>query len=371
MQKININCPINGTGYGITSFNILKALDQQNIHLSLFPIGANMELNNEEDKILIKKCLDNSSSFSYNAPCLKIWHQHDLALKVGNGHYYSFPFFEIDTLTEREKHHLNYSEYIFVASKWAKTILQNNGINKPIYVSPLGVNMDIFYDPIKIKMEKNNYIFFHIGKWEHRKSQDMLLRAFDSAFSNEDTVELWLLPFNPFLSEEENNYWFNLVDQCKLKDKIKIFGRLPSQQHVAEFIYHGDCGVFISRAEGWNNEIIETMAMNKPVIVTDYSAHTEYCNNNNSYLVSVKETEPANDGKWFFGQGNWAKLGQNELDQTINHMKYVYSNRIDSNSDGVKTAQKYSWQNTANIINHTLTQNNSYHANTKTKRKRR
>lgn len=371
MKNINLNCPINSTGYGITSFNILNALCNLDINISLFPIGTNIELNTEEDKSLIKKCLDNSNEFTYNAPCIKIWHQHDLASRVGNGHYYTFPFFEIDKLVDREKHHLNYSDYIFVASKWAKQVLQDNGVTKPIYVAPLGVDTNIFHEPIKIKVEKPNYTFFHIGKWEHRKSHDFLLRAFDAAFTTNDNVELWLLPFNPFLTEKENAVWFDLVDQCKLKDKIKVFGRLPSQKHVAEFIYHGDCGVFVSRAEGWNNEIIESMAMNKPIIATNYSAHTEYCNDKNSYLVSVDETEPANDGKWFFGQGNWAKLGQNEFDQTVHYMKYVYNNRIETNEAGVSTAKKYSWNHTADIINQTLIKNNSYHANTKAKTKRR
>jgi hypothetical protein len=113
------------------------------------------------------------------------------------------------------------------------------------------------------------------------------------------------------------------------------------------------------------------MAMNKPVIATNYSAHTEYCTNKNCYLVNIDDLEPANDGKWFNGSGNWAKLGQNQLEQTIEHMRYVYNNRVDSNPEGVSTAEKYSWINTANIIQQTLTRNNSYHANTKARKKRR
>jgi len=179
------------------------------------------------------------------------------------------------------------------------------------------------------------------------------------------------LPFNPFLNEQENNYWFSLVDNCRLKDKIKVFGRLQTQYQVAQFIDNCDCGVFVSRAEGWNNEIIESMAMNKPVIVTNYSAHTEYCNKDNSYLVDIDSLEPANDGKWFDGSGNWAKIGQNQFDQIVSHMKFVYSNHIDSNSNGVLTAKKYSWDHTASIIQSSFLKNNSYYANTKKKTKRR
>jgi len=364
MKNININCPINGTGYGITSLNITKNLVELDIDLSLFPIGNNIELNSAEDQDIIKKLLVNASSFNYDSPCLKIWHQHDLANRVGRGAYYVFPFFELDTLKDREKHHLNFCDYIFVASQWGKRILEQNGITKPIYVAPLGVDTNIFKEPIKIKTDNDKYVFFHIGKWEHRKSQDFLFKVFESAFTDKDDVELWLLPSNPFLNEQETNYWIGLAEECGLKNKIRIFDRLPTQYHLAEFIYHGDCGVFLSRAEGWNNEITECMALNKPVIVTDYSAHTEYCTSDNSYLVSVTDIEPANDGKWFFGHGNWAKLGKDQLDQAVHYMKYVYSNKILSNPKGIKTAQKYSWKNTAKIIDNTISENHHY-ANTK------
>lgn len=372
MKNINLNCAINGTGYGITSLNITKVLSaHQDINISLFPIGNNIEVNSEEDKALVQKLLSNNNSFDYAAPCLKIWHQYDLASKIGNGHYYVFPFFEIDTLNAREVHHLNYSDYIFVASKWGKEVLLNNGITKPIYVAPLGVDLKIFQKPHKIRVQNDNYIFFHIGKWEHRKSQDFLLKAFETAFDINDQVELWLLPFNPFLNEQETKYWFNLVDNSKLKDKIKIFDRLPTQYHLAQFIDSADCGVFLSRAEGWNNEIIESMAMNKPVIITNYSAHTEYCDNDNAFLVNIDELELANDGKWFHGTGKWAKLAQNQLDQAVHYLKHVYTNRIDSNPNGVITANKYSWNNTVDIILQTFLRNNSYYANTKAKSKRR
>jgi glycosyltransferase involved in cell wall biosynthesis len=371
MKNINLNCPINGTGYGITSWNITKALHKQGINISLFPIGSKIEIDSENEHELIKTLLNNNNSFAYNAPCLKIWHQHDLASKIGNGHYYTFPFFEVDTLTPREIHHLNYSDYIFVASKWAKNVLLNNGINKSIFVAPLGVDTEIFKDPIKIKTQNDHYIFFHVGKWEQRKSQDFLLKAFDAAFTEFDKVELRLLPHNPFLNENETNYWLKLVENCKLKDKIKLYNRLPTQYHLAEFIYHADCGVFLSRAEGWNNEVIETMAMNKPVIVTNYSAHTEYCNSDNSFLVNIEDLEEANDGKWFNGIGKWAKLDNNQLEQTVHYLRYVYTNRIESNPIGLNTAKYYSWKHTTDIILETLLRNNSYHANTKTKSRRK
>jgi glycosyltransferase involved in cell wall biosynthesis len=354
MKNLNINCPIGTTGYGITSLNILKALYKKNINISLFPIGNSLELNLQEEKIIIEQTLKNSRTFNYDAPCLKIWHQNDLASRIGSGKFFVFPFFELDTLSLTEKHHLNYPYHIFVASSWAKQILLNNDIKTPITVAPLAVDTNIFKNTTINIREHNNYVFCHIGKWEKRKGQDFLIQAFDKAFDINDNVELRLVPHNPFLKQDQLNYWYGLVNNAKLKDKIKIYDRLPTQVHLAELISRSDCCIFPSRAEGWNNEIPECMALNKPIIATNYSAHTEYCDNENSYLIDIDELESANDGKWFFGEGNWAKLGEKQLDQTINHMRYMYNNNINTNIPGLNTTKKYTWENTANIISETV-----------------
>ena len=67
-------------------------------------------------------------------------------------------------------------------------------------------------------------------------------------------------------------------------------------------------------------------------------------------LFRSDNTEKAYDGKVFRGQGSWAKIGQNQIDQTIEHMRNLYKNRINTNIEGVKTAQKLSWKNSASII---------------------
>lgn len=355
MKNLNLNCPINSTGYGITSLNIMKNFSSD-IQISYFPIGTNVEVNSQTDSKIVHNNLKNSSSFDNDAPCLKIWHQHDLASRIGKGTYYAYPFFELDTFTPREKHHLSCVDHLFTASNWGKTILEQNGVTQQITVAPLGVDLEVFQDPAKIRMENDKYVFFHIGKWEMRKGQDFLIKAFETAFETNDDVELWLLPHNPFLSEQETNNWLKLVEDCKIQDKIKIFEKLPTQYHLAEFIYHGNCGIFLSRAEGWNNEILESMALNKPIITTYYSAHTEYCDENNSFLISIDETEVANDNKWFFGHGKWAKLGDEQLEQTVDYMRYVYKNNIRTNPGGLQTAQRYSWSNTSNIIQQTIFQ---------------
>ena len=70
---------------------------------------------------------------------------------------------------------------------------------------------------------------------------------------------------NPFLNQEETAKWTNLVEASPLKDKIRLFPRFPTHEKIAELMSYSDCGLYPSRGEGWNLELLEHMAMDKPV----------------------------------------------------------------------------------------------------------
>jgi glycosyltransferase involved in cell wall biosynthesis len=348
MKKINLYCPINFTGYGIAGLNIATALNNQS-DVTLNTIGG-IQADNPDDIAVIKQLLSKQDTIDGEAPCLKIWHQFDLAERIGHGKYIAYPFFEIDTFNEREKHHLNLADEIIVSSEWAKNIILNNSIDKPVHIVPLGVNRNIFNSDVNNVDKYDKYVFITVGKWEIRKSHDLVIDLFNKAFDHKDNVELWMVTHNPFLSPEEERHWFNLANNSKLKDKIKIFPRIPSQKELANVMSYASCGIYISRAEGWNLDLLETMSMNKPVIVTNYSGHSEFCNDKNSFLVEIDELETAVDNKWFHGTGKWAKIGPNQQERIISFMRHSYVNTIQTNQEGLNTANTLSWSNTANHI---------------------
>jgi glycosyltransferase involved in cell wall biosynthesis len=348
---MNISCPINNTGYGIASLNIVRALNSINSKISLFPLGQ-PGVNSQEDYILISRLINNSTEADYLAPYLKIWHQFDLDSHIGKGKYYAYPFFELDTFDRRERNHLSVPDTILVSSEWAKSVIINNDIKSNVAVAPLGVDTKIF-DYTKYPTNTNNndiYIFGNIGKWEIRKGHDILYDLFQKAFPDQKDVGLNMLASettNNYSSPQELQNWKSIYSK---DERIKILSGVKDHQDIATFISQINCGIFPSRAEGWNLELLECMAMNKPTIATNYSAHTEFCNNDNCLLTDIKETERAFDGKAFRGQGNWAKITDQNKDDIIDYMRYCYKNRITTNINGVKTANKFSWQNTANLI---------------------
>ena len=354
MKQILINTPVGYTGYGVVGWNLIKHLSlEEDVDITAFPISLKKfdplpPLDNDVDNTLLAKLAH--KSFDSKATCVKIWHQFDLAERIGTGKYIAFPFFEVNKFNERETIHLNAPDELIVASQWAKDIILANNINKQITVVPLGVNSEVFSPKLSDKYPKtpdDPYIFLAIGKWEIRKGHDVLHEIFNKAFTPEDNVELWIAASSDktCFSDKELFEWHNYYQTGPMKDKIKIIPRLPTQSDIADKIARADCGVFLSRAEGWNLELLEMMSMNKPVITTDYSAHTEFCTKDNAQLIDIDELEPAYDGKWFFGYGEWAKIGHKQKEQTIETMREMARSKIRTNPLGLATGKRYSWKN--------------------------
>ena len=104
-MDINLIAPINDLGYGYTGLHVCDELMKLGHRVSLFPITKPHCHFRHEDNI--KQALKNAEMFDVNAPCIRIWHQNDMAQFVGRGKHIGFPIFELDTFTDIEKHHLN------------------------------------------------------------------------------------------------------------------------------------------------------------------------------------------------------------------------------------------------------------------------
>jgi len=350
---INIIAPINQLGYGIASLNIVKHLNNIT-NIALWPIGQ-PQVSNKEDFDVVQYCINNSKMPNFESPCVRIWHQNDMSQFVGKGLRIGFPIFELDKFNKIEKHHLSNLDKIFVCSSWAKEIVlsQVKIEERNVSIVPLGVDFNIF--KLTQLPDNSKTIFFNCGKWEIRKGHDIIPEIFNSAFEESDNVELWMMCENPFCSNEENLSWKNLYLNSKLANKIKILPRVQTQQEVYNIMKNTHCGIFPSRAEGWNLELLEMMSCGRHVITTNYSAHTEFCNENNSFLIDITSTTPAYDGKWFHGDGNWASISKKEIEQSIEYMRHVHKknqdNSLRENAEGAKTGKlNFTWENSARRI---------------------
>ena len=346
-----LQAPINSLGYGVAGYNIAKQLGKKKgvEDFTLFPIGQPEPELYEE--LLKYDWRNKEAEFDWSETCIKIWHQNGLHETVGQGNRIGFPIFELNRFTNEEKLSVSSCDGIFVCSKWAKDIVKDQTTTQYVKVVPLGVDRSIFHENNNVKRPAT--IFFNCGKWEVRKGHDIIKECFEKAFNQNDNVELWMMCENPFLGEK-NNDWINYYKSSSLANKIRFIPRQKSHRDVYNIMRQVDVGVFPVRAEGWNLELLELLSCGKHVITTDYSGHTEFTNRNNSRIINTDKLEPAQDGIWFHGQGNWAKLGDPQKDQLITHMRELHQQKKDSELDinlaGIETAIKFSWENTAEEI---------------------
>lgn len=353
---INLNLPINNTGYGVVGTNLFKKFYQKYPDCSLFPIG-NCAIYESGLSLDVQAAVKNAQeNFDANKSSLRLWHQFDMAPRYSNYLSAGLTFFELDRLSKAEISHLSSLDILFVASDWAAKIVKKEAPDLQVEVIPIGVDTNIFNNSYPAAYKDETYRFFTTGKIEIRKGHDVLHEIFDMAFKPDDNVELIIKWDNPFLSQEEHNNWSKMYLDTNMGRAGKIkFIHSKSQRDIAEKISSCQCGVFPTRAEGFGLGILEAIACNKPVITTKYSAITEFCNSNNSTLINPDGMEYANDGRWFFGQGKWAALEENYKASFANAMRHNYEKNIRINPGTSKTLEDFNWDNTICVIEQFLT----------------
>lgn len=358
-MNLNLTAPLNSLGYGVVSWNILKTMQKMGVEVALWPIGQPQLLTqDDEEKVAYQRATENKTLFNQYAPSLRIWHQFDMAQHIGKGLRCGLPFFELNRLQRNERHHLSYLDRILVPSKWAKQVIEREiPYSCDVRVVPMGVDRTIFSnEQVVTKPPQDETVFLNMGKWEIRKGHDILVEAFNDAFESNDKVRLVMACENPFLNKQQVDEWVGAYRGSRLSNKIVLTSRLDTHREVANLMGTAHCGVFPSRGEGWNMEALEMLSMGKHLIITDYSAHSDFCAINNSHLIPVQSTEPAYDGVWFHGTPNdrgevpeWGHIGDVQYDALVQYLRDVHKQReqggLPFNSEGIATAKKFSWEN--------------------------
>lgn len=361
-MKLNLLTPLNTLGYGYVGCYLAKNLYEQGHDVSLFPIGQ-VQIDNLATHKIVNGLIKNAKHYDKTANSLRIYHQFSLAEHVGKAAHIGFPIFELNKFSDVEKHHIQNQDKVVVCSKWARDIILSETTQTNVDVVPLGVDQQVLLGAKTLKPSVERHsdtecVFINVGKWEIRKGHDLLIECFNKAFDVDDKVELWLMCDNPFLKPEERALWEQLALHSKMgrRGRVRLIPRVPTQMEVLAIMNQADIGVWPALAEGWNLELLEMMALGKQVIATNYSAHTEFCNADNATLIDVRTTVPAYDGKWFYGQGEWAFMHGKPTADLVDRLREGYKSGLyaETNHNGVLTGKQFSWENSARKLVQTI-----------------
>lgn len=296
----------------------------------------------------------NGDSYDKNAHTLIFWYPRPeyFFKRSYNKPTLGYYIFEYTIIPPDWVRAINGLDGVCVASLWHREVLRKNGVEKPIYIVPGGVDTDYFCLQSKEKIDSDIFKFLHVGKFENRKGTDILIKAFKEAFGDDPKIRLVLSIDNPHV--QDFNAKQAVARYTSNQDNIDIVNFV---EDIRALYWSCDCGVWPSRAEGIGLPIVEAMACGLPVIIPKHSGITDYATEENCFLIEDFREEPIYDPLFFPNPGQfgfWYSVPQKTL---VNMMLKAYATcRSDLIMQGIQGSiyleNNYTWHMAAkNLVN--------------------
>lgn len=233
-------------------------------------------------------------------------------------------------------------DQVWVPSTFCQRSFEESGVDN-VLVVPNGYDPEIFNPSVPpYNYGTDNFTFLHLGVRQRRKGSNLLIRAFQEEFS-EDEATLVLKDCPKEFEKPEGISYLR-------KNIIVIHENVPSNK-MGSFYKGADCFVLPTRGEGFGIPILEAMACKIPVIVTNYSGHLDFCDNNNSFLIECDHfNSPLFDEKDNYISASKKAVGaQPSVEHLRWIMRYVYENHKEKSikrkvDNAFETSKNYTWK---------------------------
>ncbi|ODS33887.1 MAG: hypothetical protein SCARUB_00958 [Candidatus Scalindua rubra] len=275
-----------------------------------------------------------------------------------------YTFFEENILQQEYiQNGKNNFDVVITGSKWCEEVLRSHGLDNVTTVIQ-GVDLQIFnsYHSEK-EIFKDNFVIFSGGKFEIRKGQDIVIKAFKALQDRHNDVilvnawfNMWGDSMNTMAASPYIKYEVKSKDYATVMNKIlhdngidtkRVVTILPRPNALMAKIYKNtDIGLFPNRCEGGTNLVLmEYMACRKPVIASYSSGHRDIINKDNSIMIeNMKPIDINRNGTRI------AVWDDPDLDETINHLEWAYQHREELRSYGLRAGndlKELTWKRSA------------------------
>ena len=130
---------------------------------------------------------------------------------------------------------------------------------------------------------------FDFGSY-YRKNVEAAIEAFYLAFKDEPSARLVFKTKGAKQNPREVKAMMRKVRERGLEDRFEHIASYISREALDRLAAETDVYLSLHHAEGFGLGMAEAMASCVPVVATDWSANTEFCNAENSWPVPVKMT---------------------------------------------------------------------------------
>jgi len=259
--------------------------------------------------------------------------------------------------------HINrYLDLLVVPSRFCRGLMVNNGVpEEKVRVVPYGVNRPVFRPdaaPMPFGTGKK-FVFLTVAMPHARKGLDILTGAFTEEFSGRDDAALVIkTPYAPF---KHRKHWeIDIGETCRKNTRPGgpeiILIKKEEDPHLMPRWYAG-CGCYVqpSLCEGFGIAILEAMAMKKPVITTGWGGQTDFCTEENTFLI---EYALQNAGNAQYDQIDpRARIAVPDKDGLKRLMRFVYEHPEEAAvkaEKGYVSTKELTWENAAKELLHEI-----------------
>ncbi len=279
---------------------------------------------------------------------LSPWLEHIRSEKfIGYTFYFGYP------LSPQRRDSAAKLDLIVAGSSFCEKQLKRAGIDRTKTIIQ-GINPIIFNPSNSSKyLLKDRFVVFSGGKFEYRKGNDIVIRAFQifsdkhpDALLINSWFNMWDFSLNTMAASGIIDYTFNSKNYMEsMINLYKINGLNPAKvitlpmkpSFQLPYLYKNtDIGLFPNRCEGGTNlMLMEYMACGKPVIASAQTGHADIIRHNNAFPietytdVKVKNGNPAEYDGWV----------EPNIDEIVSLLEKAYDSKEECNQKGEAAGQ--------------------------------
>lgn len=194
---------------------------------------------------------------------------HPLCLAAFGSDVYDYPYKSKSNMRRIIKNLDNADIITSTSNVMENKIREYYKKDKKIYITPFGVDLNIFYPRKKAKDEK--FIFGMVKKMEYTYGTDILLQAYKKFKTELPEAKTKIVIYGRGSALEE---FKKLASKLKIEKDVEFKGFIANEL-VPEAFSNMDVACFPSRLESFGVAAVEAMACGIPVIASDASGFTE------------------------------------------------------------------------------------------------
>lgn len=307
------------SGYGQAARAYIHALHAAGVTLSVVDLMTHgRQVQDDLVDSLVGRRLDADFHLFHGIP--PQWAR--LAFRLRNA--IGMTVWETDTMPTQWRNPLGHAIDVWLPCRFNVETFQRD-LQRPVFrwphaALPRRVNGHVVDADGLLGSAPDDFIFYCIFEWQPRKGPIETLRAYFTAFAEDERV---LLAFK--VRSEAADAARRAVEQTRRETgsaaRVAIFTDHWSDPELDALHRRGNCYVSLHRGEGWNYPLFDAAAQGTPVIATGFSGPLDYLDES-EYLVPFELIAVDQRYVYYNKQMRWAMP---DVQAAARHMRHVFA----------------------------------------------